>query len=90
MNLRCTCIYVSPLDESNARKTSSDIGRLSIQLEIYCISYTPPMILNGLFIKLSKIPGYWTVCHIENFIISLRYKHIFGSTEHSYIAESML
>lgn len=40
-------------------------------LKIYCTAYTPPMILNGLFIKLANITGYWIVCLIGNTTVVL-------------------
>ena len=46
---------------------SSDIGGL----DIYCILYTPPMILNGLFNKPSNITGYigWFAITYYNIIV---------------------
>ena len=61
------CAVFRQVRRTNTSKTipmSSGFRQLPIQWEIYCyISYTPPVVLNDLLIKLSNITGYWTACH---------------------------
>ena len=64
--------YQRILDES-VLYLGESVGRakyktspMSSDIPIHCISYTLPMILNGLFTKPSHTTGYWMVCQIGN------------------------